>query len=658
GGPDSNLTVRGSGIRAGGDAVLKADGDINLLAARNTFETDRKSSSVSAGVGVAISVGQNGLAFGVTANASGARGRGEGRDVTWTNSHVTAGERLALESGGDTRLRGAVASGRQVVADAGGNLSIESLQDTSSFKSSDTQIGGSVTAGVGFAASGSYASNKVDGDFASVVEQSRLDAGDDGFTVRVQGNTDLKGAAIASSEVAVKRGVNTVTTGSLSVSDIENRSRYKATGVSLSGGFSVAGDDKASAAKKEGSAGKEEGGASKAGEAAASNVAGKGDAWSARNFGNSVSAGAPGMSVRKGSESSVTHSGISGAAVTITDMNAQWERTGKTAEQVLAMLDRGARAGDGAGGLTKKWDADKLRRQVQAEAEIVAAFGQQAGAAIERHAEQKRAELRQQIKATQDPEKIKALQAQINEINTQERLLNVAVGALGGSAGVAALQAGLSEAADHMRRYTIADSEKFAGITDGETTLDNKSGESAGIRGDGFKTAGTRVVLDILCGPVNQRCKKEKDFQGKEILDENGIPKLELDGNGLVRFDRKAAKMTMAEFLETDPGKEMSGPTGGNQGGPGTLLGLAYSPGGILDLAHEAYGGSHDFISGSLSGFYDEQGNARRGLTPLQKGMYETWTGIALVPATPFALSEALPPHAWKALEILLRMNR
>ncbi|NMU92541.1 adhesin, partial [Achromobacter ruhlandii] len=658
GGPDSNLTVRGSDIRAGGDTVLKADGDINLLAARNTFETDRKSSSVSAGVGVAISVGQNGLAFGVTANASGARGRGEGRDVTWTNSHVTAGERLALESGGDTRLRGAVASGRQVVADAGGNLSIESLQDTSRFKSSDTQIGGSVTAGVGFAASGSYASNKVDGDFASVVEQSRLDAGDDGFTVRVQGNTDLKGAAIASSEVAVKRGVNTVMTGSLSVSDIENRSRYKATGVSLSGGFSVAGDDKASAPKKEGSAGKEEGSASKAVEAAASNVAGKGDAWSARNFGNSVSAGAPGMSVRKGSESSVTHSGISGAAVTLTDMNAQWERTGKTAEQVLAMLDRGARAGDGAGGLTKKWDADTLRRQVQAEAEIVAAFGQQAGAAIERHAEQKRGELRQQIKVTEDPEKIKALQAQINEINTQERLLNVAVGALGGSGGVAALQAGLSEAADRMRRYTIADSKKFAGITDGETTLDNKSGESAGIRGDGFKTAGTRVVLDTLCGPTNDQCKRQVDSHGKEILDENGIPKLELDGNGRVQFDRKAAKMTMAEFLETKKGKEMPGPTGGNQGGPGTLLGFEYSPGGILDLAHEAYGGSHDFIGGTLSGFYDEQGNARRGLTPLQKGMYETWTGIALVPATPFALSEALPPQAWKALDILLRMKR
>ena len=325
-------------------------------------------------------------------------------------------------------------------------------------------------------------------------------------------------------------------------------------------------------------------------------------------------------------------------------------RTGKTADQVLAMLDRNILSGAASSSLTKKWDGDKLRGQVQAEAQIVAAFGQQAGAAIERHAEQKRADLRQQIKATQDPEKIKALQAQINEINTQERLLNVAVGALSGSGGVAAAQAGLSEAADRMRRYTIADSEKFAGITDGETTLDNKSGESAGIRGDGFKTAGTRVVLDKLCGDVNERCKTQ--------LDANGIPKLELDGNGFVRFDPSKAGMSLAKFLESDRGKDMAGLTGGNQGGPGTLFGFPYSPGGILDLVHEAYGGSHDFISGTLSGYYDEQGNARRGLTPVQKGLYEVWTDIALVPATPFALSEALPPQAWKALDILLRMKR
>ncbi|WP_370564178.1 hemagglutinin repeat-containing protein [Cupriavidus sp. UME77] len=38
------------------------------------------------------------MALGITANASGSRGIG----VTWSNTHVNAGERLTLESGGDT----------------------------------------------------------------------------------------------------------------------------------------------------------------------------------------------------------------------------------------------------------------------------------------------------------------------------------------------------------------------------------------------------------------------------------------------------------------------------------------------------------------------------------------------------------------------------
>nr|WP_301542867.1 hemagglutinin repeat-containing protein [Cupriavidus basilensis] len=85
-------------------------------------------------------IGQDGVALGITANASSSRG--EGKEVTWTNAHVTAGERLTLESGGDTTLRGTLASGKQVVAGVGGNLSIESLQDTSPFKSKDQSLGG------------------------------------------------------------------------------------------------------------------------------------------------------------------------------------------------------------------------------------------------------------------------------------------------------------------------------------------------------------------------------------------------------------------------------------------------------------------------------------------------------------------------------------
>lgn len=91
-------------MAAGGDVRISATG-----AGRDSDLTVR-GGNISAGVGVAISLGSNGAAFGVTANASGGRGKGEGKDVTWSNTLVSAGEGLTLVSGGDTTLRGAVAS--------------------------------------------------------------------------------------------------------------------------------------------------------------------------------------------------------------------------------------------------------------------------------------------------------------------------------------------------------------------------------------------------------------------------------------------------------------------------------------------------------------------------------------------------------------------
>ena len=44
---------------------------------------------------------------------------------------IEAGIKLALQSGGDTPFEGAVAKAEQIQADVGGNLKVESLQDTS-----------------------------------------------------------------------------------------------------------------------------------------------------------------------------------------------------------------------------------------------------------------------------------------------------------------------------------------------------------------------------------------------------------------------------------------------------------------------------------------------------------------------------------------------
>ncbi len=333
--------MQGSDIKGGGDVSLKADGDIDLLAARNASEMHRSSSSVSGGVGVAVSLGSNGAAFGVTANASASRGKGEGSDVSWTNTHVSAGNTLTLESGGNTNLKGAVATGKQVVANVGGDLNIESLQDTSTYHTKDQSIGGSVTVGFGFSGSANFSQQKIDSDFASVTEQSGIKAGDRGFQVNVHGNTDLKGAVIASTDKAVQDGVNSLTTATLTQSEIHNRAEYSASSIGIGGGYSSGGgsgksDDSGGKGASAGGVGTNQQGQATTGgdKVPGSNLPSSGG-WSATP---------PIVMGASGSGSSVTGSGISGGAIHITDDAKQQALTGKDAEQTVASINRGCRA--------------------------------------------------------------------------------------------------------------------------------------------------------------------------------------------------------------------------------------------------------------------------------------------------------------------------
>ena len=202
-GRESNLTVRGSDIKAGSDALLAADNEIKLLAGKDTANQKSTNSSISGAVGV--SVGTSGL--GVTVSASGARGNADGADVTWRNTEVEAGQQLALVSGGDTTIQGAVAKAEAIQADIGGDLALESLQDTSRFASKQQSIGASVSGSV------SASSSKTNSNYASVGEQSALRAGDGGFQVRVEDDTDLKGGAITSTQQAIDDGNNAFQTG-------------------------------------------------------------------------------------------------------------------------------------------------------------------------------------------------------------------------------------------------------------------------------------------------------------------------------------------------------------------------------------------------------------------------------------------------------------
>jgi len=108
------------------------------------------------------------------------------------------GQRLTLQSSGDISLVGAIASGYQILADIGGNLLLQSLQDTHRFKSEDKSIGGNATAGLGFAGSAHIGQQKINSDYASVMVQIGLQAGDGGFQIQVGGQTRLIGAGIVS----------------------------------------------------------------------------------------------------------------------------------------------------------------------------------------------------------------------------------------------------------------------------------------------------------------------------------------------------------------------------------------------------------------------------------------------------------------------------
>jgi filamentous hemagglutinin len=100
---------------------------------------------------------------------------------------------------------------------------------TSAAASTVGSIGGSVNAG----------KSSINSNYASVTEQSGIRAGDGGFNVRVQGNTQLTGGQITSTQAAVDNQLNSFTTagqtaseasnsGKLTITDLQNSARFNA----------------------------------------------------------------------------------------------------------------------------------------------------------------------------------------------------------------------------------------------------------------------------------------------------------------------------------------------------------------------------------------------------------------------------------------------
>ncbi|WP_131667653.1 hemagglutinin repeat-containing protein [Psychrobacter pygoscelis] len=249
GGKDSNININGSDIDVVGNALFKADNDFNVngVAQKSYTRSNNKSSSVAIG-GYADTSGS----AGITANASGAKGHGNSDATSYANSHINVGGTTTFDIGNDVNIKGGVFNTDKAQGNIGGDVNIESLQDTATYDGKQRNIGFSadidLNAGKGTNFSLNGGKTDISADHAAVGEQSGIFTGDGGFDITVDGKTTLKGGAITTTQAALDQGLNKyISKGGIETSDIDNYSRYE--GDSISAGVSISGVNRDEAGK-------------------------------------------------------------------------------------------------------------------------------------------------------------------------------------------------------------------------------------------------------------------------------------------------------------------------------------------------------------------------------------------------------------------------
>ncbi|ENN8378964.1 hemagglutinin repeat-containing protein, partial [Providencia rettgeri] len=231
-----NIHVQGSTLNADKDLTLNAKNDINLSSATNTQTVDSKNESKGTTVGVGISAGT-----GWNVNASVSKGSGfeKGNSQYYTDTEVNAGKTLTINSGKDTTLTGAQASGETVKMDVGGDLTLSSQQVTDKYDSKQTNssVGGSYSQSGAVSVNVNADKSEMHSDYQSVDNQTGIHAGQGGFDITVGDHTQLDGAVISSD---ASKDKNTLDTGTIGFTDINNKADY--TVEQQSGGYNTGGE--------------------------------------------------------------------------------------------------------------------------------------------------------------------------------------------------------------------------------------------------------------------------------------------------------------------------------------------------------------------------------------------------------------------------------
>ena len=230
-------SIKGN-IKAVGETVsgktvkLVASNDVSLQAATNISEKLENAKSKGWSVGANISVAGGGI-LGFDASANAAQEKSNTKVTTHTGTTVVGSDAVTITSGKDTHISGSKVIGKSVTANVGGNLSIESLQDTKTYVGESSNKGFSVSTNAGSLSNVSMSSSKgkMKSDYASVTDHAGIYAGDGGFAINTAETTSLTGAVIDSTANSNK---NKLSTGSLVVKDIENTAEYTSRNVGMS----------------------------------------------------------------------------------------------------------------------------------------------------------------------------------------------------------------------------------------------------------------------------------------------------------------------------------------------------------------------------------------------------------------------------------------
>ena len=225
-----DMTVKGSTVNSK-DILLKAGNNIHILSSENKSTTIEDYKAKSGSIGASLSKG----GYGIGASYGKGKGQIEETTITHTPSDITAKNTVSLSSGNDTLIRGGTVKGNKVIANAGGNLTIESEQDKKNYKETGKTTGLSIsyTPGSAVTVSGGKGKTNTDSTYESVTKQAGIYAGSKGYDITVKGNTHLQGGIIASKAEKEK---NRVTTGTLTWENIDNKAKYKtkASGITVS----------------------------------------------------------------------------------------------------------------------------------------------------------------------------------------------------------------------------------------------------------------------------------------------------------------------------------------------------------------------------------------------------------------------------------------